>query len=375
MNNDLIISVSEFIALFNQTMEFAYPDIVIVGELANLRISKNKWVYFDLKDEHCSLKFFGSVYKLPGPLEDGMILKVRGQPRLHNLYGFSVNVVSIQPAGEGSIRKAADLLKQKLESEGLFDNLRKRTLPYPPSHIGLITSDQSAAYADFIKIINARWRGVSIDLINVLVQGEAAPSQITLALEHLNSQAQPPEAIIVIRGGGSPEDLAAFSSEQVTRAVATSRIPTLVAIGHEVDISLAELAADKRASTPSNAAELLVPDFKSVIGELSSMHRNINQIIKNKLELSRLHLNNERTEVGQIITSLVRQSKEYIKVQLNLIEAFNPQAVLRRGYSISRNDAGSVITKASDVEIGDNIKLQLYEGGLTANIKLKQAKG
>src|ERR1700761_5681805 len=112
------VSVSEFVALLNQTLEFAYPSVVITGELANFRVSKNRWVYFDLKDELSTVKFFGTVYQLPGPLEDGMVLKVRGQPRLHNLYGFSVNIQSIQPAGEGSIRKAADLLQQKLAKEG-----------------------------------------------------------------------------------------------------------------------------------------------------------------------------------------------------------------------------------------------------------------
>jgi exodeoxyribonuclease VII large subunit len=152
------LSVSEFVELLNQTLEFAYPDLVIVGELANFRVSKNRWVYFDLKDEQASVKFFGTVYNLPGPLEDGMLLKVWGQPRLHNLYGFSITVMNIQPSGEGSIRRAAKLLQAKLASEGLFDETRKRPIPYPPQRIGLITSKQSAAYADFVKILQARWR-------------------------------------------------------------------------------------------------------------------------------------------------------------------------------------------------------------------------
>src|SRR5271154_1225381 len=108
------LSVSDFVASLNQTLDFAYPSVVIVGELANFRVSKNRWLYFDLKDDSSSVKFFGTVYNLPGPLEDGMLLKVRGQPRLHNLYGFSVNILSLQPAGEGSIRRAADLLQAKL---------------------------------------------------------------------------------------------------------------------------------------------------------------------------------------------------------------------------------------------------------------------
>jgi len=212
------LSVSDFVALLNQALEYAYSGVVIVGELANLRVSKNRWVYFDLKDEFSSVKFFGTVYQLPGPLEDGMMLKVRGLPKLHNLYGFSVNVQTIQPVGEGTIKRAAQLLQAKLTAEGLFDEARKRSLPYPPARIGLITSKQSAAYADFIKILDVRWRGLEVELIDVQVQGEVAPAQITAAIEQFNGRPQPPETLIIIRGGGSAEDLAALVASR-------SRVP------------------------------------------------------------------------------------------------------------------------------------------------------
>src|SRR2546430_7700305 len=120
MNNDLVFSVGEFVALLNQTLEYAYPNVTITGELANFKVSKNRWVYFDLKDEEATVRFFGTVYQLPGPLEDGMLLAVNGTPRLHPQYGFSVNVVNMRPMGEGSIKKAAALLEAKLAAEGLF---------------------------------------------------------------------------------------------------------------------------------------------------------------------------------------------------------------------------------------------------------------
>jgi len=265
---DVSVTVSEFVDLLNETYEFAFPSILITGELANFRVSKNKWVYFDLKDETASVKFFGTVYNLPGPLEEGMMLQVRGTPHMHELYGFSVNIQIIQVAGEGSIRRAAELLAARLQAEGLFDPARKRPLPYPPQRIGLIASSQSAAYADFIKILGARWAGMEIDLIDVQVQGDISPSQIVGAIDTFNTLSHPPEVLVLIRGGGSADDMAGFSTEQVTRAVAASRIPTLVAIGHEVDVSLAELAADQRGSTPSNAAELLVPDKRVVLESL-----------------------------------------------------------------------------------------------------------
>jgi len=146
--NDIELGVSDFVALLNQTLEYAYPGVVITGELANFRVSKNKWVYFDLKDEQASVKFFGSVYNLPGPLEDGMLLKVRGQPRLHPLYGFSVTISSIRPAGEGTIKRAAALLQAKLAAEGLFDEARKRPLPYPPARIGLLRSTRERRFGE-----------------------------------------------------------------------------------------------------------------------------------------------------------------------------------------------------------------------------------
>ena len=142
------LPVSDFVAIVNQTLEMAIGSVAVVGELANFRVSKNRWVYFDLKDERSSIRCFGTVYMLPGPLEDGMMLEVRGTPRLHDQFGFSFNVQSIRPVGEGSLRKAAELLMAKLQEEGLFSDERKRSLPYPPQRIGLVTSAESAAYAD-----------------------------------------------------------------------------------------------------------------------------------------------------------------------------------------------------------------------------------
>jgi exodeoxyribonuclease VII large subunit len=361
------LSVSEFVALLNQTLEYAYPDVTITGELANLRVSKNRWVYFDLKDEHATVKFFGTVYQLPGPLEDGMLLKVRGQPRLHQLYGFSVNVQNIQPAGEGAIKKAAQLLQAKLTAEGLFDETRKRPLPYPPRRVGLITSKQSAAYADFIKILNARWHGIQIDLIDVQVQGEIAPTQITKALEQFNEQAEPPEVIVLIRGGGSTEDLAAFSTEQVTRAVAASRVPTLVAIGHEIDLSLAELAADRRASTPSNAAELLVPDRRQTLAELQKDRQKLEQLITQKIQLLKADTAAATDRLDQTWRAFNTRINRDIALKKQLLEAFNPGAALERGYALVRRQ-GNMVKNIDSLKIKDAVELQFSDGTAEATV-------
>lgn len=364
---EIELTVSEFVALFNQTLEYTYPSITITGELANFRVSKNRWVYFDLKDESSSVKFFGTVYQLPGPLEEGMMLKVRGQPKLHNKYGFSVNVISMQPAGEGSIRKAQDLLKAKLLKEGLFDESRKRRLPYPPSRIGLITSRQSAAYADFIKVLGARWGGIGVEVMDVQVQGEVAPQQIVEAVEQFNSLPEPPEVLILIRGGGSPEDLAAFSTEQVTRAVAASRVPTLVAIGHEIDLSLAELVADQRASTPSNAAELLVPDRKHVQSELTNSLILLGQFASRQIKSNRVVLKQDHLIITQIVENQLQTAYSEIERLKQLLEALNPTAVLNRGYAIVRQ-YGKTIRNAKQLTSNDIVETQLARGSFTAKV-------
>ncbi len=363
----LEVSVSEFVALLNQTLEYAYPNVSVTGELANLRVSKNRWLYFDLKDAGATVKFFGTVYQLPGPLEDGMLLKVRGQPRLHALYGFSVNVVSIRPAGEGTIRRAAELLQAKLAAEGLFDDSRKRRLPYPPNRIGLVASRQSAAYADFIKILDARWQGLEVEFIDVQVQGEIAPAQITTALEQFNAQASPPEVLVVIRGGGSAEDLAAFSTESVTRAVAASRVPTLVAIGHEIDVCLAELAADQRASTPSNAAELLVPDRTHVLGVLRTAAEQLDQAGERHIKLARVGLVEQATTLEQALAQrLVNATKELASRQV-LLMALDPAAILRRGYAIVRR--GNIpVRGVRTIGAGGIVDITIADGHFLATV-------
>ena len=371
MAEELIFGVSDFVAYLNQTLELAYPYVIIEGELSNFRVSKNRWVYFDLKDEQASVRFFGTVYALPGPLEDGMLVRVAGNPRLHPQYNFSVNVQSITPIGEGAIRKAASLLQVKLTAEGLFDTERKRPLPHPPKRLALITAGASAAYADFIKIAHARWRGLTIEHFDVLVQGERAPTQIVAAITAANMLPEPPDALVLIRGGGSAEDLAAFNTEAVTRAVATSRIPTLVAIGHEIDICLAELAADQRASTPSNAAELLLPDRQYVLRQLAEERRDLadmlNGLVRGRLDI----LHRARIELNHQFVALYESAKSQLMTKRQLVEAYNPTAALQRGYALLRM-SDTLVKHIGQLEVGDAVQIQLSDGMATANITSKE---
>lgn len=368
-NSELILSVSDFVAVFNQTLEYAYPTVTVVGELANFRVSKNRWVYFDLKDEQASVKFFGTIYQLPGPLEDGLMVQVTGAPRLHSLYGFSINVQAMQPVGEGSLKRAAALLEAKLRTEGLFDASRKRPTPYPPKRIGLIASSESAAYHDFIKIMNERWGGVDIELADVQVQGELAPPQILAALEYFNSHEDPVDVLVITRGGGSAEDLAAFSTEHVTRAVAMSRIPTIVAIGHEVDVSLAELAADMRASTPSNAAQLLVPDKKQLLRQLVVDRGSLGSHLQRTVSNAQESLNDRVGILADATTQYFTELSRDLGLRQQVLMALSPTAALKRGYAIVRNEQGAAIRSTKEVSAGDILHIQLANGDIQTEVQ------
>lgn len=366
MNEQLVFSVSDFVAVLNQTLEYAYPSVTIVGELSNFKVSKGKWVYFDLKDEQSSVRFFGTIYALPGPLEDGMKLQVTGVPRLHQSFGFSVTAQRIQPVGEGSIKKAAKLLEAKLKAEGLFAPERKRQLPYPPTRIGLVASGESAAYADFIKILGQRWGGVEIVHAETQVQGEAAPAMLVSAIERLNVQEEL-DVIVITRGGGSADDLQAFSTEQVVRAVAASRTPTLVAIGHEVDISLAEMAADVHASTPSNAAELLVPDKQATISTINLQLERVAQQISSTIAQYRQQISHNLQIASNNFRQYVASLQTEVASSILLLNSYDPRQILRRGYAALHQD-GKKISSISQLQVGQEVSLRLADG--TANAKV-----
>jgi exodeoxyribonuclease VII large subunit len=250
----------------------------------------------------------------------------------------------------------------------LFDPARKRQLPYPPSHIGLIASKESAAYADFNKVLNARWGGVKISHVDVQVQGEQAVTDIVSALELLNQHGVPPEAIVITRGGGSADDLAAFSTEQVTRAVAASRIPTMVAIGHEVDLSLAELAADVRASTPSNAAELLVPDKKALVLQLENTKKELGASLLRLVDRQVEYVKAKKADIKQVIEDTFNSVTENINKNKVLLSVLNPEQALKRGYAVIRSGV-NVIRSVKQLSAGQSVHLQLKDGTANATIK------
>jgi exodeoxyribonuclease VII large subunit len=343
--NDLRLSVSDFIALTNQTLEYAYPSVTIEGEVASFKVNQGKFVFFDLKDSGASVGCFMTVWQLRLPIEDGMKVIVTATPKLTQWGKFSLTIKSIRPTGEGALKKSFELLRAKLENEGLFADERKRALPALPQHVAVISSTQAAGYADFIKILNDRWGGLQVDVAHVQVQGEAAPDQMIRALRYFNERDMLPEVIVIIRGGGSADDLAAFNDEPLVRAIASSRVPTLVGVGHEVDISLADMVADVRAATPSNAAQLLVPDRTEIIRRVRSQVRSLLPRTEQAIAGERAIVKNQLALALRAVDRRVEQYDAQVAGLRRVLAELDPRRVLERGYALIRGtvDIGNLI--------------------------------
>jgi exodeoxyribonuclease VII large subunit len=408
------ISVSAFVSILNETLTFGYPEVVIQGEISGFKVNQSKWAFFDIKDEESTLPCFMPAYLLKVPVEDGMSVRVTGTPKLLKWGKFSFTVRSLEPAGEGELKRALELLKAKLTAEGLFDPARKRPLPSFPGRIGLVTSLNSAAYHDFMKIIQGRWGGLEIIAADVTVQGQSAPDSVVAALEHLNQLPQPVDLIVLIRGGGSLEDLAAFSSEPVVRAVAASRTPMIVGVGHEVDVGLADLAADVRAATPTDAARRAVPDRTEIgqkVGHLRAglergQQRRIealgHRLVQSQTRLERFidrpkamvenyrhglkrgllslehrvyTLSRQIAHDSAIIERRIDEQAQSLAVRVTglgrVLAGFDPGATLRRGYAIVRR-GGQIIKGPAGLKGGDHLMIQLAKGELGAKVDDKQ---
>lgn len=354
-----VFSVSDFIAVANQTLEYAFPTVEIEGEVASFKVSQSKFVFFDIKDAGGSIGCFMTVWQMRVPIEDGMKVVISAVPKLTQWGKFSLTIKSIRPSGEGALKKSFELLKAKLDKEGLFAPERKRLLPRLPRHVAVISSTQAAGYADFIKILNDRWGGVKVDVAHVQVQGSGAPDQIIKAIDYFNQQEQLPEVIVIVRGGGSADDLSTFNDELLVRAIAGSRVPTLLGVGHEIDESLSDMVADVRAATPSNAAQILVPDkqeiIRSVNSQIKALLPRILQIISQQKQIIR---DNLMSAVNSVERSLNDQIWKIDSLK-NTLNQLNPEVILARGYALIRGktSVGHVIEiETSKYIIGAEVK-------------------
>lgn len=354
-----LLSVSDFIATVNQTLDYAYQSVAIEGEVSGFKVNQGKFVFFDLKDASGSVGCFMVLWQLRVPIQDGMKVVVTGIPKLTPWGKFSVTVKSVRPSGEGSLKKSFDILKKKLTDEGVFSDERKRPLPELPKHVGVISSTQAAGYADFIKILGDRWGGMKIDVAHVQVQGASAPDQIISAIKYFNEQEILPEVLVIVRGGGSLDDLSVFNDELLVREIAGSRIPVLTGIGHETDEMLADLAADVRASTPSNAAQLLTPDKREIRSSVDNSIRHVLLRVETVIDTKKESIDQMLANSYRNMSIKLQSVEENIRNIEKVLSALDPSRVLRRGYAIVKGDqikGGTIIIEKIDTIITAEVK-------------------
>ncbi len=399
-NKPFVVTVSQLNRRISVLLsgEKTFADLCVRGEISNLTIHyKSGHIYFSLKDETASVKavmFRSNAEKLDFLPEDGMSVVVRGSVQCFERDGvYQIYANEIIPEGAGKQALAFEQLKEKLSAEGLFS--QKRAIPQFPKKIAVVTSETGAALQDILNILGRRYPFVKVVLIPVTVQGESAPKSIANGIKTANETDA--DVIIFGSGGGSAEDLSAFNTELVARAVFASRIPTISAVGHEIDFSIADFTADMRAPTPSAAAELAVPEKETLSAALDTYKARIaKQILtlfdrklsgaentyekiraKNpaqKLQNNDQLIENRRNEIRGKMQSILRSREQLVYAKAAVISALNPLAVLLRGYSIAYKE-GSVISSIENVENGDEITVKLSDGEITAVVKAAKAKG
>lgn len=367
-----VLSVSQFVSYVNETFKAIWDptQVALEGEVSEFRVSQGQWVNFNLKDGDALVSVFMVLGKLQIPLSEGMRVRLYGFPRIYPKYGkFSFSADRVELVGEGALQKALAMLRAKLDAEGLFDPSRKRELIRFPQRIALIASRDSAAYGDFIRIVNERWRGLEIDLYHAVVQGEKAPGSVVSCLERANRNG-PYDAIVITRGGGSLEELMAFNDEQVVRAVFSSKFPVIAAIGHERDVTLVEEAADVRGSTPTDAARRLVPDRRDVLFEIATLEQGIADKLLQKIDTARDIIDRATQGAEDWLESF----RNRVAALLRLIASFDPKAIVKRGFAIIRSTKGEILSSVQSLKPGMQVEISLRDGQANAMIEGKQGK-
>ncbi len=373
-------------------------DICVRGELSNYKIYPSGHHYFTLKDAESSVRcvmFKGSALRLRFRPESGMNVTAIGRVTVYPRDGaYQLYVNELIPEGTGDLYAAFELLKKKLAAEGLFDPARKKPIPAFPKTIAVITSGAGAAVRDIIRVSGKRWPMAKIIVLPVRVQGTEAPPEIVGALQYANRW-RIAELIITGRGGGSIEDLWAFNDERVARAIYESEIPVISAVGHEPDVTIADYAADLRAATPSNGAELATPDSEELLSALKSLSLRCDQAMRKALETRRAaleqlasrrvmrsplgYIDMKRMEMDMQRARLLNaQERRLAAIRQRVVraeaslDALSPQKVLDRGYALVSDEAGRILRSASDAEIGQSLTLNLRNGSLGCRVETRK---
>ncbi len=388
-----VLSVSELARRVREVLEGSLREVWVSGEISNFRCPSSGHCYFSLKDgrsQIAAVMFRTAAQVLPFRPADGLEVVVRGRVSVYEPRGdLQIYVDWMEPKGVGAALLALEQLKRRLAAEGLFAAERKRPLPFLPRGVGLITALTGAAVRDMLAVLSARWPGIRVVLSPVRVQGKAAAGEIAAALEAIN-QIPGIDVVIVGRGGGSVEDLWAFNEEVVARAIAGSRIPVVSAVGHEIDVTIADLVADCRAPTPTAAGALVVPDRAAVLERMEADALALRKSARRALQRAReqvaalearlgdprravLILRQRLDELAERLARGMAQRCRWCRQQARAAEerlaALSPLAVLERGYSIVWSRGGQVVRSAEQVEIGDVLQVRLARGGLIARVE------
>ena len=350
------------------------PSIWIEGEVTEFR-RRQGWqsVFFTLKDSTDGACLSVSMPRgrfdgLRLDLADGMTVHVYGRPELYEARGvFQLRALSIEPLGLGAVLAGLERLKRKLAAEGLFAPERKRPLPVLPRRIGVLTGNEAAAKRDFVTAVQTRFPAANLLVAQTYVQGQAAPAAIAATLQTL---AREPEVdvIVLTRGGGSFEDLLPFSDERVIRAVAECEVPIVSAVGHEQDSPLCDHAADVRASTPTAAARLVVPDERELRERLDAVRAALARGAGAALERARSSLTRDRERLDRAPALLVERKRAGLEGLAGRLQALSPRKTLARGYAIVRTDNG-IVYSSTELESGSRVDVELAEGEFGARVE------
>ena len=391
-------TVSELTAVLKQSFT-EHPvlsqSLTIEGELSNVKQSSRGHVYATLKDKGASISaviWASQAAKLRFDLEEGMAVYATGSLDLYAPNGtYSLVIRKLEPVGIGALQLAFQQLQAELQAEGLFDEERKQPLPTFPARLGIVTSPTGSVLHDMVRVLRQKNRLVDVLVAPAKVQGDGASLSIAEAVEALQNPAYKVDVIIVARGGGSFEDLFCFSEEPAVRAVSTSKIPVISGVGHEPDFSLCDAAADRRASTPTAAAELAVADLEAIRYHLNEQRQQLQERLESQVLLSQQQLEQQadrlRTYARQAVdeaSTKLQLSAEHMKERAQLqvtrheetiahkaaeLDALSPLKVLARGYSaVQLKDSGQPVTKAAGLTVGQVVSLRFEDGQAQATI-------
>jgi exodeoxyribonuclease VII large subunit len=366
-------SVSELTARIKQSLKAHFGEVALHGEVSNVARPKSGHVYFTLKDEVASIRaviWKSEARRLAFELTDGLAVRAVGGLTVYEPRGeYQITVHQIEPEGVGALELAFRQRYARLAAEGLFDPARKRPIPRFPRRIVIVASATGAAVRDLLQVTGRRWRCTEILIAPSRVQGEGADREVVDALA-LANRVSGADIIVVARGGGSLEDLWTFNEEIVARAIAGSRVPVISAIGHEIDVTLADLAADRRALTPSEAGELCVPDSREVALHLDRLADRLRLAGQAQLDDARAQLDRLAERAQHALRQGILDRRHRLGRLAASLEALSPLAVLSRGYSLTfQGDGKTLIRSADEVQPGQLILTRLATSQLTSRVE------